>query len=145
MVASSAEATPEPDPAQTSRYLFFDGEAPRQGGLRPENALLTIGTDQPQTSSPRINLASYSPFSPNKDQQAILSGHGYRSALGCCSPVSGKSLKIDLSANESQKSLHNPELYVKMLPIMSIFCLPIHHHYHHYSSNLTAGVVGFKD
>lgn len=51
-----AEATPEPDPAQTTRYLFFDGEAPLQGGLRPENALLPIGTDQPQTSGPRINF-----------------------------------------------------------------------------------------
>lgn len=52
----TALACPEPDPAQATRYLFFEGEAPRQGGLRPENALLPLGTGSPQSSGPRLNL-----------------------------------------------------------------------------------------
>ena len=52
----TALACPEPDPAQATRYLFFEGEAPRQGGLRPENALLPLGTGSPQASGPRLNL-----------------------------------------------------------------------------------------
>lgn len=52
----NAEATPEPDPADTTRYLFFEGEPSKQGGLRPENALLQDGIDQPQISGPRINF-----------------------------------------------------------------------------------------
>lgn len=51
-----ALANPEPDPSQATRYLFFEGEAPRQGGLRPENAHFAIGSDKPQPSGPRLNL-----------------------------------------------------------------------------------------
>lgn len=49
-------ASPEPDPAQARRYLFFEGETPRQGGLRPEDALLPLGDGTPQPSGPRLNL-----------------------------------------------------------------------------------------
>jgi 2-oxoisovalerate dehydrogenase E1 component len=52
----TALACPEPDPAQATRYLFFEGETPRQGGLRPENALLPLGDGTPQPSGPRLNL-----------------------------------------------------------------------------------------
>lgn len=51
-----AETLPDPDPASIRRHLFFEGEPPQQGGLRSENALLPIGTDQPQPAGPRINM-----------------------------------------------------------------------------------------
>jgi 2-oxoisovalerate dehydrogenase E1 component len=51
-----AEKKPEPDPTQATQHVFYDGLPPLQGGLRPENAKLSIGTDTPQTSGARINL-----------------------------------------------------------------------------------------
>ncbi|MCC7129935.1 MAG: pyruvate dehydrogenase [Anaerolineae bacterium UTCFX2] len=51
-----AEALPVADTASIRRYLFFEGEPPQQGGLRPENALLPAGASQPQPSGPRINM-----------------------------------------------------------------------------------------
>jgi 2-oxoisovalerate dehydrogenase E1 component len=51
-----ASACPPPDPESARRYLFFEGDAPRQGGLRPENALLPVSSSPPQPSGPRINL-----------------------------------------------------------------------------------------
>ncbi len=53
---SSAESTPEPDPSHAICHLFFEGEAPIRGGLRPEGTIIPIGTDQPQTKGPRINF-----------------------------------------------------------------------------------------
>ncbi|HJW90207.1 MAG TPA: thiamine pyrophosphate-dependent enzyme, partial [Anaerolineales bacterium] len=52
----TALAAPEPDPAEATRHLFFEGQAPRQGGLRPENAMIDPGGDTPQLSGGRINL-----------------------------------------------------------------------------------------
>ncbi len=51
-----AEAAPQPDPAETARHLFFEGQAPRQGGLRPEGVLLPLGPAAPQPEGPRLNL-----------------------------------------------------------------------------------------
>jgi 2-oxoisovalerate dehydrogenase E1 component len=51
-----AETFPEPDPDQVQRYLFFDGKAPIQGGLRPDDALIPLGTSIPTPDGPRINL-----------------------------------------------------------------------------------------
>jgi 2-oxoisovalerate dehydrogenase E1 component len=45
-----------PDPANASDHLFFSGSPPRQGGLRPENALPNLGSDQPHPEGARINL-----------------------------------------------------------------------------------------
>ncbi|MBI4675177.1 MAG: pyruvate dehydrogenase [Chloroflexi bacterium] len=51
-----AEAQPSPDPAQATRFVFFDGALPQQGGLRVEQAHLERGTDIPQPEGPRINM-----------------------------------------------------------------------------------------
>lgn len=51
-----AETYPEPDPDQIQRYLFFDGSAPSQGGLRPDEALIPLGTTIPSPEGPRLNL-----------------------------------------------------------------------------------------
>jgi 2-oxoisovalerate dehydrogenase E1 component len=52
-----AENSPPPDPRQATRYLFFDGTPPRQGGLRPEGALLALGPGAPaRPSGPRVNM-----------------------------------------------------------------------------------------
>jgi 2-oxoisovalerate dehydrogenase E1 component len=51
-----AEASPEPDPAQARFALFFEGQPPKQGGLRPENANLPPGSATPQPAGARINL-----------------------------------------------------------------------------------------
>lgn len=53
---AEAEAAPEPDPATATHHAFYMGEAPLQGGLRPENALPPLGSSEPQPSGPRINL-----------------------------------------------------------------------------------------
>jgi 2-oxoisovalerate dehydrogenase E1 component len=57
----AALAAPDPEPADATRHLFYEGVAPRQGGLRPENALLQCpppeGTSlAPAASGPRLNL-----------------------------------------------------------------------------------------
>ncbi|MGD8517282.1 MAG: thiamine pyrophosphate-dependent enzyme [Anaerolineae bacterium] len=51
-----AENNPEPDPAQATRHLFYDGRVPEVGGLRKEAALLPLGSDEPPPDGPRINL-----------------------------------------------------------------------------------------
>lgn len=53
---AEAEASPEPDPAQVRQHLFYEGLAPKQGGLRPESAAITPGSDSPQSNGPRINF-----------------------------------------------------------------------------------------
>lgn len=65
--AVEAEALPEPNPAEVTRYTFFDGTAPIHGGLRAEsldgtairdvpNALIPLGTHSAQKSVERVNL-----------------------------------------------------------------------------------------
>jgi 2-oxoisovalerate dehydrogenase E1 component len=51
-----AEDALQPDPAQARRHVFFEGEAPKQGGLRPERALISMENFSPKPSGPRINL-----------------------------------------------------------------------------------------
>ena len=53
---AEAEASPEPEPAQARAALFFEGQPPKQGGLRPENANLPPGSAIPQPAGARINL-----------------------------------------------------------------------------------------
>jgi 2-oxoisovalerate dehydrogenase E1 component len=53
---SEAEASPHPDPGQATSHLFYSGTAPRQGGLRPEGALLPCGDAGPSPHGPRLNL-----------------------------------------------------------------------------------------
>ena len=53
---SEADASPDPDPGQVADHLFYCGTAPRQGGLRPEGALLPWGDAAPSPHGPRINL-----------------------------------------------------------------------------------------
>lgn len=47
---------PEPDPSQATRFVFFDGAAQLQGGLRPECSQLEPGSDVPQPEGSRINM-----------------------------------------------------------------------------------------
>ncbi len=51
-----AEVLSEPDPAQATHHLFFEGTPPLQGGLRSLGALPPLGDATPQPSGPRINL-----------------------------------------------------------------------------------------
>ena len=53
---AQAESLPQPDPAQGTRFLFFEGQPPMQGGLRPENQELPAGSQTPKSSGPRINF-----------------------------------------------------------------------------------------
>ncbi len=53
---AQAEAYPDPGEEQASKHLFFEGLPPRQGGLRPENANIALGPDQPSPSGGRINF-----------------------------------------------------------------------------------------
>jgi 2-oxoisovalerate dehydrogenase E1 component len=39
-----AESTPEPDPMTATQHIYYSGEAPIQGGLRPIGAMLPIGS-----------------------------------------------------------------------------------------------------
>ncbi len=53
--------SPEPDPAQVRRHVFYEGRAPRVGGLLPavaagQYAPLPAGDDTPRPAGPRINL-----------------------------------------------------------------------------------------
>lgn len=53
----TAEASPEPDPAQAKLHMIFEGDAPQQGGMRAEGAQLDCQTILPARSSgPRINM-----------------------------------------------------------------------------------------
>jgi 2-oxoisovalerate dehydrogenase E1 component len=51
-----ATALPQPDPAEATRHLFYEGVAPRQGGLRPEGSLIALGEAVPHPAGPRINF-----------------------------------------------------------------------------------------
>jgi 2-oxoisovalerate dehydrogenase E1 component len=50
------ESSQEPDAKEVTRHLFFEGVPQLQGGLRPENALLPMGSSRPEPSGPRINF-----------------------------------------------------------------------------------------
>ncbi len=52
----TALATPEPEPDQVVGHLFFEGNAPLQGGLRPDGNMPQLGSDIPNPSGPRINF-----------------------------------------------------------------------------------------
>ena len=52
----SVENSREPDPANVRKYLFFEGQPPQQGGLRPEGALKAMGSPTPEPAGARINL-----------------------------------------------------------------------------------------
>jgi 2-oxoisovalerate dehydrogenase E1 component len=54
--AQEAESLPEPDAIEIQRHLYFEGSAPEQGGLRAENALIPLGTQQSSSNAARINL-----------------------------------------------------------------------------------------
>jgi 2-oxoisovalerate dehydrogenase E1 component len=56
LASQEAENLPEPDPIEIQRHLFFEGQAPEQGGLRAENTLIPLGNSQPLSSGARINL-----------------------------------------------------------------------------------------
>jgi TPP-dependent pyruvate/acetoin dehydrogenase alpha subunit len=42
-----AEAYPEPEPAEAGKFIFFEGKAPLQGGLRPEGAMISKSSEVP--------------------------------------------------------------------------------------------------
>lgn len=50
------EASAEPDPEQVTSHLFFHGQAPMQGGLRPEGVQLAPAAVEPQQRGPRVNF-----------------------------------------------------------------------------------------
>lgn len=53
----TALAFPEPDVREAPTHLFFVGLPPQQGGLRPENAQLSINSTTPEPPrGPRLNL-----------------------------------------------------------------------------------------
>jgi 2-oxoisovalerate dehydrogenase E1 component len=54
--AQEAESLPEPEPIKIKSHLYFEGEAPEQGGLRVENAQISLGSPQPSSSGARINM-----------------------------------------------------------------------------------------
>jgi 2-oxoisovalerate dehydrogenase E1 component len=53
---NDAEAIPEPSVQTTQEHVYFSGKAQLQGGLRPIDALLPLGSPTPQPSGARINL-----------------------------------------------------------------------------------------
>jgi len=53
----AALALPDPDPAEASRYVFFEPDKPQiVGGLRPENALPHGGSTVPHVHEPGLRL-----------------------------------------------------------------------------------------
>ncbi len=52
-----AEAQPEPDPAEATRFLYFEGTPPVMGGLRPEGTQPPMGEAEARIADPRrLNL-----------------------------------------------------------------------------------------
>jgi 2-oxoisovalerate dehydrogenase E1 component len=51
-----AEETSDPDPATVLEHVYYSGKSPLQGGLRPINAALLLGSSNPQPQGARINL-----------------------------------------------------------------------------------------
>lgn len=55
--AEAAEVDPDPEPGEATRFLFYEGIPPAQGGLRPEKALVECtSSDQPASTGPRQNF-----------------------------------------------------------------------------------------
>ena len=52
----AADALPDPPINQATSHLFFQGEYPRQGGIRPEIAMLSTQLLTPKPAGPRVNL-----------------------------------------------------------------------------------------
>ncbi|MGD8634741.1 MAG: transketolase C-terminal domain-containing protein, partial [Anaerolineales bacterium] len=50
------ESRPEPEPDEILKHLWFRGEAPLQGGLRPENATLAVEYGDAHPEGARINF-----------------------------------------------------------------------------------------
>lgn len=53
---SDAVALPDPDPAQATRFVCFDGTQNTVGGLRSERAQLPVQFNPPQTDGARLNM-----------------------------------------------------------------------------------------
>lgn len=51
-----AEAMPEPHENTVLEYVYFSGKSQQQGGLRPEEAMLPLGSATPHPQGARINL-----------------------------------------------------------------------------------------
>jgi 2-oxoisovalerate dehydrogenase E1 component len=51
-----AEEVPDPAPASVMAHVYFSGNNPLQGGLRPIGAMLPLGSPNPQPHGARINL-----------------------------------------------------------------------------------------
>jgi 2-oxoisovalerate dehydrogenase E1 component len=51
-----AEGTPEPDPNTAIDHVYYSGNSPIQGGMRPIGLLLPIGSSNPRPQGARINL-----------------------------------------------------------------------------------------
>jgi len=54
--ARRAEAAPQPHPDEVLKHIFYEGQQPMRGGLRPEGAVPPPGLTEPQPSGPRVNL-----------------------------------------------------------------------------------------
>ena len=50
------EGIPEPAPSTVSRHIFYEGLSPQQGGLRPDNAQIPLGSSTAHPSGARVNL-----------------------------------------------------------------------------------------
>lgn len=50
------ESFPQPNINDATKHLFFDGQAPCQGGLRPEISILPLDTSVPTPQGSRLNL-----------------------------------------------------------------------------------------
>ncbi len=50
------EKFPEPQPEQATRFIFYEGIPPKQGGVRSENFQFPIGETIPLPAGPRINM-----------------------------------------------------------------------------------------
>jgi len=51
-----AEASAEPDPPHITSHLFFQGQAPMQGGLRPEGVQVALASVEREQRGPRLNF-----------------------------------------------------------------------------------------
>lgn len=54
--AAEAESRPGPNGKDIRKFVFFDGAAPLQGGLRPEVPLLPLAYNEPQPEGTRIGV-----------------------------------------------------------------------------------------
>ena len=52
----AAEKVPDPAPDTVLEHIYYSGIPPLQGGLRPINAMLPLGSPNPQPHGARINL-----------------------------------------------------------------------------------------